>query len=205
MLQSALIFVKHLARNVQSEDFVRQKAIKKTNFQNIYGKAHMCVHPMCMQETAAQLARWLEHVRVETTYRYLAFEDHPYFTVVYQSTAMLRTQLSVLRAVRFASPKAKEGAYLQLRGVPLTHDTMEALRELPEWSGTISLKHCSTPLATEEYSKLAELIPTSYNTWVLPCTAGSPMHDSICAGVRARREGLGMPSLVVAFEDRELH
>ncbi len=122
--------------------------------------------------------------------------------VLYKSTAELRTQLSVLRAVRFANPAAQQGALLQLHYLALTHDTMEALRELPEWSGTISFKHCDAPLATEEYRKLAEVVPVSYRKWVLPTYIKSSLVDSICAGINARREGLGLPPVQATVFDR---
>ncbi len=112
--------------------------------------------PAVPQEDAAKLRYWLRHVRClgeVTLFSHLREKKQRYKIRPVPTAAMLQSQLSVLRAVRFAGPKTHTGAGLALFHVSLTADRLEALRGLPEWGGTLDMADCHFPLAPSEYSR----------------------------------------------------
>ncbi len=143
-------------------------------------------------------------------------------TLAPQSDA-LRTQLSVLRAVHpyvktqeeekqseedVSWPeklREKKGARVELVGWQMTHDTIEALRGLPELQGHVDFTQCTSwPLEPAQYTHLAQCVPTSYEAWLFDMCPCSPVFKSICGGVKVRREGLGLPALLCMVPSQEV-
>ncbi len=90
----------------------------------------------------------------------------------YQGRA-LRSQLSVLPALRFAPTLGTDGLpagectprRAQLCGWSITENVMEALPQLPAWGPCLVFGTTTTwPLPAVAYKRLASLIPTSYTT-----------------------------------------
>ncbi len=84
----------------------------------------------------------------------------------------------------------------------MTTGTMAALTELPRWGGELVLWVNKWPLPAAGYKTLASYIPTTYSAWRLQCGGGGSLDEgiieSICAGVKSRRAGLGLPPLVLS-------
>ncbi len=98
---------------------------------------------------------------------------------------LLRAQLSVLRAVRFASPEQQKHVQIQLLRWPFTHEVMRAMRGLPCWPCGLRLQDCTWPLPSEQYTQLGQHVPTCIAPWVLGYMAPS---NNILAGINTHRE-----------------
>ncbi len=95
----------------------------------------------------------------------------------------LRTQLSVLRAIRVNHDVSCLRPTVVLHNWPLTHATLSALRDgLPEWASTdLSFKTCTFPLAPSEYTQLARIVPLTFYAWTLPDRCPAPLMEAVCA------------------------
>ncbi len=90
----------------------------------------------------------------------------------------------------------------------MTHDTIQALAGLPHWPCTIEFYACTWPLEPSEYRSLAQHVPLSFTNWELSskpvfiiesCRVPEPVVECVCAGLRERRQGLGLPTLSVKW------
>lgn len=82
----------------------------------------------------------------------------------------------------------------------MTQDSIEALRGLPHWLGTLDLSMCGPwPLEPTQYKALAQAIPTSYTTWQLGNGVSQAVIESMCEGANERRVGLGLEPLCIAW------
>ncbi len=99
------------------------------------------------------------------------------------------TQLSVLRALYWDEDKDfKTQVYLQLIGWPLTHETMQALKGLPEWECGLDLRTCTWAISDPAaYMDLGRCVPTSYLVWCIPRDTPQPVRTALYAGVNAHR------------------
>ncbi len=79
----------------------------------------------------------------------------------------------------------------------MTLETMAALRTLPDCIKQIDLTGCTWPLQPDTYKHLAWHIPLGISKWVLGAVPQSSLSRRIIAGIRERRQGLGLPRLHV--------
>ncbi len=80
-------------------------------------------------------------------------------------------QCTAAKAIQWADEDQCLGdcADLRLIGWPLTHETMQLLRHLPEWDVCVCLKDCDFPLKpASEYVLLDEVIPSQYSFITVP-------------------------------------
>ncbi len=113
----------------------------------------------------------------------------------------LRAQLSVLRAVRFASPEQQRHVQIQLLRWPFTHEVMRAMRGLPCWPCTLQLQDCTWPLPSEQYTQLGQHVPTCIAPWVLGYMAPS----NILAGINTHRGDVYLGPYRVKGTESRLH
>ncbi len=106
--------------------------------------------------------------------------------------ATLCAQLTLLRGLRFVDSRP---VIVDLRDLDMTHDTMAALKGLPDWPAMLSFSGCNWHLPASEYTQLAHCVPTSYVAWYTNCDDATV--DSICIGVNEARARLGEEPLVV--------
>lgn len=105
----------------------------------------------------------------------------------------LRTQLTVLRAVRFVSPEAEQRSQLWLLPGPITQHAMSALRDcLPAWEARLVFNREEWPLEPSEYSHFAHCVPVSYWKVRVKLEPDSPVVAAVCEGLNARRAELGL-------------
>lgn len=110
----------------------------------------------------------------------------------------LTAQLALLRATSFKETD-KVLLSVRLEGWPVTHDIMCALAGLPEWPCFIGFFTCTWPLEPSEYFDLPQHVPLTYCRWGLD-RAPTPVIESICDGMRERREGLDLPTVHVHWD-----
>ncbi len=182
----------------------------------------MCVRAcvsLCVQVSAESVIERLSHIR----FKPLANEPKPHrkahrkaqvqpepvgvrITAAWPNStdlSTLRAMLLVLCALRFDSDHTARSATVVLRGWPMTHEALSALRELPHWQCTLSFVECTWPLESVEYEQLAQHVPSTYTRWQVDASAGFAKMYGICAGVNAHREGSGLGALQVSWSGYE--
>ncbi len=120
----------------------------------------------------------------------------PGFQVGYST---LQTTLSALQSITFKD--TDQHTVLDVRGVPITPETMAMLRQLPAWRGTLVLSDCRWRLPAAEYRQLASHIPHTYNVWVLDMKPDTELYQCICEGAREYRASKGLPEISITAVD----
>lgn len=120
-------------------------------------------------------------------------------------TASLRTQLSVLQALQFPHPFCISMLRIVLVGWALTHDTIEALRGLPEWArAEVDFTQCTWPDQASECTRLVHSVPTAYTGWLLPDKVSGELLTSLCADLNEHRKGLACSDVTLYVKSREV-
>ncbi len=102
---------------------------------------------------------------------------------------------SLLHSVRLhrpVEPSDRADVTLRVTGLALTRASMELLRGLPHWCGTLDLSRCTWPEPVSAYTELATIVPTSYTT----VEVGVPPGD-IQQAANAHRKRLRVAPLIV--------
>ncbi len=118
------------------------------------------------------------------------------FSVGYSSMGAM---LPVLQTAEFTVPD--QHRVLDVRGMPVTPETMAMLHGLPPWRGTLVLSDCRWRLPAVEYRQLAAHIPHTYSEWVLDMKPDTELYQCICEGAREYRESQGLPGISITAVD----
>ncbi len=149
-----------------------------------------------MQKKAAQLADWLQHVRIQS--RHLSL-DLPYKP---NHPTHLHTQLTALSHLRLHDARTEKWASLDLSSWPLTREAMKMLLGLPCVVRTLDLRTCTWPLKHTEYKSLAQYVPLGFTEWAMGREVPEARVKSVCKGINERRAGLGLAPVRVCVDDR---
>lgn len=148
-----------------------------------------------VQDEAASLTSWLGNVRCAPLP-----DPSTHLTVSLRkprSPESARVQLSVLRAMCFASADAERRVCLTLSGWHMVESTLSVLQQgLPSWACSVHFCECAWPLEAAQYEHLAECMPSSYTVWKLG-GAEPAVVQSVCDGAERCMAGLGLPRLTV--------
>ncbi len=174
--------------------------------RHMYGamiRVYACV--LCSQVGVERLCAWLQHVKWTRPEMCGNLRHAATVTLRYpqDDPAMQRAQLQVLRAMQLdINPEIQGNISVTLEGWNLTHTAMDVLREgLPEWASQIDIRDCQFPLAPKAYKRLAQCVPLCYTTWHTEFLMGSKVWASVTKGLNARREGLGLPQVLVTVPE----
>ncbi len=155
----------------------------------------VCVCVCVPQDEVASLTSWLNGVRCAPL-----SDPSKYLTITLrkpQSPDSATAQLSVLRAMRFASADAEHRVCLTLSGWHMGESTMTVLQQgLPSWACSVHFCDCSWSLEAAQYESMGECVPSSCTVWKLG-NAQPAVVQSVCEGVERSRAGLGLPRLTV--------
>ncbi len=159
---------------------------------------------VCVQESLHELQGRLQHITWAQR-AYSQYVDTKNITFYVQCAEgadpvqQLTSQLALLRAVRLHNTVEASSAQVVLQGWRWCLSGLQALRGLPAWDIVLILKECKLVCGSHSASRvtheLAQCIPTSYSTWVLPEKPGSEALVGVCDGLDSRRAGLGLPRL----------
>ncbi len=114
------------------------------------------------------------------------------------------TQLSLLRALWFDPDKRmSDQVFLLLIDWPFNQDTVQALKDLPEWPCALHMMTSTwSDTVPDVGSALAQCVPTSYRVWSLPENTPVAVRNAVCAGLNARRKAEGCEGRVYILGDR---
>ncbi len=162
----------------------------------------LCLH--AMQAEANNLATRLQsflidHLLYPRLPSFVPF-SHEFTVRGTNDAALLRARLSVLRAVGLVDhAEAKKACKVNITGLTMTTNTMQALSALPDWGGEVSMSVDAWSLPDAAYAELATWVPVSYSTWSLSGDVSAGVLDSMCEGINSRRAGMELPRVVLAL------
>lgn len=172
---------------------------------------YVCVCVVVEQEELIRRLRGLQwsplreahhrYTRDETGFSFFAFgpDDCLYEGPPTPSEQLMAMYLSVLRAVQLHSDVKPDELRVVLTQWDLIEEQIEALSGLPHWSGELYFPDCGCPSDLTLCKRFADVIPTSYHTWVVSASRESPEGQAITEAVNERRLMLGLPELVIRY------